>query len=77
MDVVEAARYLAMAHQKYAESVEPFREFFARQMERVDPASGNAVVWAARKAEEDYEREYGGDTFRVVRAARANRQRVN
>jgi hypothetical protein len=73
MDVAEACRYLAMAHQKYAEAVEPFKEFFARRLDRVDPTSGNAVVWAARKAEEDYEREHGGDVLHVTRAARANR----
>lgn len=69
----DAARYLLMAHQEYSESTQPFQEFFQTRMEQVRPGDGNAMVWAARKAEADYGKREDG-VLTIGSGARALRR---
>lgn len=70
-DSVDAWGYLCLAYREQ-QSSEPFRAFFRRRMEPVlalHGSDGNAVVWAARKAEADWKRLSGGP-LRIARIRR-------
>lgn len=56
-DALDSCGHLLLGHKRELQNREPFRTFFERRMAPVYARTddGNALVWAARKAERDYE----------------------
>jgi hypothetical protein len=74
LDYCDALRYLGLAHQQDAHVQEPFQEYFERRMERARAAgaqAGTSLVWAARRAEAEYEDSRA--PLHVVRASSRRR----
>lgn len=70
-DALDGIRYCLSAH-KFRENEEPYQEFLSRRMAEIrgkyGELSGNALVFANRKAEADWaERHSGGGTFTLQR----------